>query len=101
MLTESPAHDGSIEIVICTGHGPQNLTIDDKGAPLPAKAPMSGKSICPYAPVGAVAVGHDAPHLLVQTVRYATVSYRITSQLFRATPRSGAQSARGPPATLI
>jgi hypothetical protein len=101
MLAASPEHDGRLSVVICTGHGPQSLTLDDKGVPVPAKAPASDNAQCPYAPVGAVAVDHDAPHLLAHTVRYAAVAYRITSELFRATPRPGAQSARGPPTLLI
>jgi hypothetical protein len=101
MLAATPAHAGGVEIVICTGHGLQSLTVDDEGKTAPAKAPMSAKDICPYAPVGAVAVDHDTPHLLTRTVHYASLTYRVTRELFHATPRPGAQSARGPPAVLI
>ena len=55
MLAVPPAPAAAVEIVICLGHGPQSLTLDDQGVPLPAKAPMSGKNICPYAAAGAVA----------------------------------------------
>jgi hypothetical protein len=101
MLAVPPAPAAAVEIVICTGHGPQSLTLDDQGVPVPAKAPMAGKNICPYAAAGAVAVDHAAPHLLAHVVRYAAVSYRITTEIFQATPKPGAQSARGPPTTLI
>ncbi len=101
MLAASPDHGGRLSIVICTGHGPQSLILDDKGVPVPAKAPAADKAQCPYAPAGAVAAGDEAPLLLAQTVRYAAVAYRITSELYRATPRAGAQSARGPPTLLI
>ena len=101
MLAVPPAPAAAVEIVICTGHGPQSLTLDDQGVPVPAKAPMAGKNICPYAAAGAVAVGHAAPHLLAHVVRDAAVSYRITTEIFQATPKPGAQSARGPPTTLI
>jgi hypothetical protein len=99
MLAAAPDHSG-LQIVICTGHGPQRLALDDKGVPRPAK-PANDKTICPYAPVGAVNVDHSAPHLLAQTVRYASVTYAITTEMFRATPKPGAQSARGPPSSLI
>ena len=47
MLAVPPAPAAAVEIVICTGHGPQSLTLDDQGVPVPAKAPMSGKKIAP------------------------------------------------------
>lgn len=100
MLTPSPEHGGGLQIVICTGHGPLNFVLDDKGVPRPAKS-TADKTICPYAPVGATTVDHDAPHLLAHTVRYASVAYAITTEIFRATPKPGAQSARGPPSRLI
>ena len=100
MLAATTAHGGPVEIVICTGHGPQNLILDDKGVPQPAKPPIADNSTCPYAPVGAVAVDHETPHLLVHTVRYASVTYAIATEISRATPKPGAQSARGPPSSL-
>jgi hypothetical protein len=100
MLAATPGHPGDIAIVICTGHGPLNLVLDDQGVPRPAKTPMSGKNVCPYAPVGAVAADQSAPHLLVRTVNYASLTYRVTRERFRATPRPGAQYARGPPPVL-
>jgi len=99
MLAATTANASDIGIVICTGHGP--LIVDDSGAPVPKKAPLSGKDICPYAPVGAVNVDHDTPHLLSRTVSYASLTYRIARELFRATPTDGPQSARGPPTVLI
>jgi len=100
MLAASTDHDGGLQIVICTGHGPQSWVVDDKGMPHPAKSP-SDRTICPYAPVGAVNVDSSAPHLLAHTVRYASVAYAITTEIFRATPKPRAQSARGPPLSLI
>lgn len=101
MLAASPVADGMPQIVICTGHGPQNWVLDEKGVPHPAKTSQDNKNACPYAAAGAVAAGHDAPQLLAHTVRYAAVTYAITAQIFRATPKPGAQSARGPPTSLI
>lgn len=99
MLATVPDHSGTVQIVICTGHGPQSLTVDAEGVPIPAKAPAADKSTCPYAPVGAVAVDQETHHLS-HTVRYAALTYAITTEIFRATPKPGAQSARGPPSLL-
>jgi hypothetical protein len=101
MLAATPGHAGELQIVICTGHGPQTLTLDSKGEPRSQKIPDASKGTCPYAPVGAVAVDHAVPHLLVRTVSYASLTYRITRERFRATPTPDGHSARGPPATLI
>jgi hypothetical protein len=98
MLASTPG-DSGVQIIICTGHGPQSWTLDERGVPHPAKSTSDAKSNCPYAPVAAVDA--HAPHLLVHSVRYAAVTYAITSELFRATPKPGAQSARGPLAALI
>lgn len=99
MLAATTANAGDLAIVICTGHGP--LTVDEAGTPVQKKTPVSAKDICPYAPVGAATVDHDTPHLLVRAVSYASLTYRITREIFRETPRPGAQSARGPPTVLI
>lgn len=101
MLTASPDDGGYPQIVICTGHGPQSWVLDDKGRPHPAKSSADQMTTCPYAPVGAVAVGHEAPQLLTHAVRYAAVTYALTTNIFRATPKPGTQSARGPPSVLI
>jgi hypothetical protein len=100
MLAATPAYGGSVQIVICTGHGLETLTLDDKGVPRPANMPAADSSKCPYAPVGAVAINHASPHLLARVVRYASVAYAITTEIFRATPKPGARSARGPPSSL-
>ena len=100
MLAASPHDGGALQVVICTGHGPERWVLDDRGIPHPAKT-TSDKNACPYAPVGAGAANHAAPHLLAHTVRYAAIAYAITSEIFRATPSPRAQSARGPPASLI
>lgn len=101
MLAVAPDHPGSVTIVICTGHGPQSLALDDDGAPLQKKSSNDSTNICPYSSAGAVAIGSAAPQLLAQTVRYASIAHRITSDIFHRTPAPGATSARGPPATLV
>ncbi len=101
MLAAAPDHGGGLQIVVCTGHGPQSLVVDEKGVPHPSKSSADDRTTCPYAPVGAVNVTHDAPQSLSHTVRYAAVAYAITTEIFRATPKPGAQSARGPPPSPI
>jgi hypothetical protein len=100
MLAVAPDHAGSVSIVICTGHGPQSLALDHDGAPLQKKS-ASNNNICPYSSAGAVAINAAAPQLLAQVVRYASITHRITSDIFHRTPTPGATSARGPPATLV
>jgi hypothetical protein len=92
---------GEMTMVICTGHGPQTITLDASGKPAPGKPQHSDTSLCPYASTGAVALGDSATVPLAQEVRYAAVTYRITRDLFRAVPQPGATSARGPPSRLI
>ncbi|MBS0249479.1 MAG: DUF2946 family protein [Proteobacteria bacterium] len=101
MLAASPGADGMPQIVICTGHGPQNWVLDEKGVPHPAKTAPDDKNVCPYAAGGATTADRNVPQLLAHTVRYAAVTYAITTEIFRATPKPGAQSARGPPTSLI
>jgi hypothetical protein len=101
MLASSPDATGGLQIVICTGHGPQSWVLDDKGVPHPAKTTTDEKTTCPYAPVASVAAAQDSPQLLAHTVRYATIAYAITTKIFRETPKPGAHSARGPPVSLI
>ena len=47
MLAVPPAPAAAVEIVICTGHGPQSLTLDDQGVPVPAKAPIAMSPLLP------------------------------------------------------
>lgn len=99
MLAASPAHGGGLQIVICTGHGPETRILDEKGSPRPAQS-AADKTTCPYAPVGAVTADHHAPDLLAHTIQYAAIAFAITAEIFHATPKPGALSARGPPTTL-
>src|SRR5690348_3507267 len=81
MLASSPDATGGLQIVICTGHGPQSWVLDDKGVPHPAKTTTDEKTTCPYAPVASVAAAQDSPQLLAHTVRYATIAYAITTKI--------------------
>lgn len=87
-----------ITIVICTGYGPQTAVVDGDGDQIPAKQQQSDGKRCDFAPAGALAYADDAPFHLVAEVRYAAVTYRVTREVYRAAPKPGAASARGPPA---
>lgn len=100
MLAASPTHGGGWQIVVCTGHGPETLTLDEKGTPRPVHS-AADKTTCPYAPVGAITADHHAPDPLAHTVQYAAITFAIAAQIFHATPKPGAVSARGPPTALI
>jgi hypothetical protein len=95
MLAVPPAPDAAVEIVICLGQGPQSLTLDDQGSAAGKSAHVGQK----YLPLRGSRCRR--PRLLAHVVRYAAVSYRITAEIFQATPKPGAQSARGPPTTPI
>ena len=101
MLAAAPDTGSMPQIVICTGHGPQTWVLDEKGVPHPAKTTGDKKTNCPYASGGGVTTAQQPPLLLAHTVRYASVAYAIATEIFRATPKPGAQSARGPPSFLI
>ena len=47
MLAVPPDPAAAVEIVICTGHGPQSLTLDDAGVPVQPKAPIDGEKYLP------------------------------------------------------
>jgi len=101
MLSASPVAGAMPEIVICTGHGPQSWVLDENGVPRPAKSTADEKTTCPFAPAGVATAHVETQYLLSHTVRYASVTYAITAEIFRATPKPGAHSARGPPTFLI
>lgn len=94
----APADDGtSMTIVVCTGYGPLVITLDADGNQLPAGQENPDAKPCDYATVGTAALMGNEPHRLSTEATYAAVTYRIIRNLFRATPKPGAVSARGPP----
>lgn len=99
MLTRAQGSDG-ITVVICTGSGPQTILIDSDGQQVPDNQ-KSGNKRCDYATSGALALADDPPLRLAAEVLYAAIAYRVERQVFRATPKPGALSARGPPVELI
>lgn len=92
--------DGSMAIVICTGHGPRTVNLDPGDGTVPAEQDSRDSKICDYATMGAAALVSEAPYRLATEARYAAVVYRVVRNHFRATPKPGAASARGPPAAL-
>lgn len=63
--------DGTVQMVICTGHGPMNMAVDADKSPLPLHH-QSGDHSCPFASV----LAQDAPTLpivLVPVPRYENV----------------------------
>ena len=63
----APSAVGEMTVVLCTGHGPQTITLDADGKPVPATPKQSQHTNCAYASVGGVALsepvlapaGHD------------------------------------------
>lgn len=88
---------GEMLLVICTGQGPQTITLDADGKPVPEKPRHSDTGLCPYASIGATAPNDGAPKTLESTTHYAVVVYRVTQAVFVAAPLRDATSARGPP----
>jgi hypothetical protein len=97
MLQTSASGDGSLEIVICTGHGPQKITLDADGKPTPPQPAKSDTGLCPYAGSAPVALGIDLPAPTASPAVATAVAFARHAELFRANRLSGAASARGPP----
>lgn len=90
----------SFEIVICTGTGTQLLTVDADGQPAPVKPQHVDNGLCPFAAAGAAALAAASPdHSLAGQTEYAAVVHTLAEALFDETPKPGAVSARGPPAS--
>lgn len=60
------AADGTMTVVICTGHGPETMTLDAEGKPVPQKSGAADQNACPYAASAplAVAVASPAPEMV-------------------------------------
>lgn len=100
MLAHADGID-QVQVVICTGHGPQTIVLDDTGQPEPSDNKQNTKNRCDFASVGSVALADGSPFRLSVNVRYAAVVYRAKKEQARLTPKTSAVSARGPPADLI
>lgn len=101
MLQPSAAGDGTLAIVICTGHGPQTISLDPEGQPAKAPAQKSDVSICPFAAAGSTAlIGAEDP-LLATAVNYAGADFPLPAAPLLVKPHPRATSSRGPPTFLI
>ncbi len=101
MLDASGSGDGTLTMVICTGQGTQMISVDADGKPIPPKPAQTDKGLCAYSASGTTALAALEPLDLESEVYAAAVTYTLTAQLYRATPKPGATSARGPPSKLV
>ncbi|MFA5952800.1 MAG: DUF2946 family protein [Hyphomicrobium sp.] len=97
MVAPASADGQGLTIVICTGHGPERLLLDQDGKPVQQDKRSGAAATCPFAAAGALALSDSEPPLLATEVRYAAVSYDLAVGQFSETPKPGATSARGPP----
>ena len=107
MLAPSPANDGRLTLVICTGHGPMIASLaadgDAQTEPSqtePAQKQPTSHETCPFTPRGLDIVAADVPPTIEITIRYAAAIYRLDDLHFSETPRPSPKSARGPPHLL-
>lgn len=103
MVQAAHASEGSpFEIVICTSTGTKLLTVDGDAPASPAKPQHIDNGLCPFAAAGAAALAAAAPdESLASEAEYAAVTYTLAVALFAETPKPGATSARGPPASAL
>jgi hypothetical protein len=97
MLQTAASGDGSIEIVICTGHGAQKITLDADGKPSQPQPAKSDAGLCPYAASAPIALGIVQPAPLATPASVTNVAYAHPEQFAPAERLPGASSARGPP----
>lgn len=102
MVQAAHASDRTFDIVICTSTGTKLLSVDADGTPAPAKPQHVDNGLCPFAAAGATALAAAAPdESLAGAAEYAAVTYTLAVALFSETPKPGAASARGPPASAL
>lgn len=100
-MVQAAEASGAFEIVICTSAGLKLMTVGDDGtAPLP-KPQHVDTGLCPFAAAGAAALAAAASGRLVREAEYAAVTYTLAAALFAESPKPGAASARGPPASAL
>ncbi len=96
MLAPSVSGDGSMTVVICTGHGPQIVTLDANGKPIPAKPAAGDLGLCAFAGhVALVAPDFEASLLVQLDFAVATTVWTIAVNLPPA--RAGPVGSRAPP----
>ena len=94
MLASSPL--GETTVVICTGQGPQTITVDADGKPVPTHQ-TSQHGLCAYASVGGLTLSAPAAALDAQAVTYTQLAFFPSSDAPEAFERISNTSARGPP----
>jgi hypothetical protein len=100
MLQTAASGDGSIEIVICTGHGAERITLDADGKPTKPEPAKSDAGLCPYAASAPVALAIDQPAPFLTPAGSTGIAHTHATELARAERLPGATSARGPPSFL-
>lgn len=96
MLAPSAA-DGTLSVVICTGHGTETIALDSDGKPVKPGPRSSDSGLCPYAastpvaPIVATITAVESPPA------FAAIAYSVSVDAHRAERRQAAYSARGPP----
>ena len=102
MLEKPGAVGDAFEIVFCTSQGMKSLFVDHDGLPVkPSSDTPEEHRLCPYAASGALAADYLRSPSVASQVEYAAVTYVLAVRVFAETPRSEANSARGPPLELI
>jgi len=90
----------TLQVVICTGHGAELVTLDTDGKPAKPRSGSADAKICSYSGAGGKIAADAAPEPLAAIIAFASVDYVLAVELFRASSRQGEIWARGPPTTL-
>jgi hypothetical protein len=99
-MLRSTTEDGrtvpQIEIVICTAHGAKQVVLDVLEGGVGKNPDPKPGSDCPYQTLGNGVILATAAELR-DVAWHAAVQHRITTEIFRATPKPSNFSARAPP----
>lgn len=97
MLSPATADDQSI-IVVCTGHGPLAMAVDEDGKPAaPKQEKSSDAALCAFAASVVVAVATDLPDAAMPVVEVAIAKVAPATASAVIARRSIVPPARGPP----
>ncbi len=99
-MLRSKTEDGrtapQIEIVICTAHGAKQVVLDLLEGGAGESPDPKTESDCPYQTLGNGVILAAAAQLR-DVAWHAAVQHKITTEIFRTTPKPGDFSARAPP----
>lgn len=96
MLAPSASGE-ALSVVICTGHGPETISLDPDGKPLKPVPARGDSGQCAYAgsvPTAPAVATVDAVEVLLTA---GVIAFPPSADLVRAEHRGGGASARGPP----